>query len=205
VTIELTLGAAVLGVVVSFAAGLARLSSRRMFRLLAGFYIEVFRGSSALVQLFSWYYVLPLLGVTLSALPTGVLALGLNVGAYGAEVVRGAIIAVDPRQREAAIVLGMSPGLAMRRIILPQAFYGMLPPFGNLAIELLKGTALVSLIGLTDLTFAGNQIVQLKYDLTTEVYLIILVAYLVLAQPLAFLTKWLERRYGSAVRNVAVL
>lgn len=204
-TIELTLGAAVLGVVVSFAAGLARLSSRRMFRLLAGFYIEVFRGSSALVQLFSWYYVLPLLGVTLSALPTGVLALGLNVGAYGAEVVRGAIIAVDPRQREAAIVLGMSPGLAMRRIILPQAFYGMLPPFGNLAIELLKGTALVSLIGLTDLTFAGNQIVQLKYDLTTEVYLIILVAYLVLAQPLAFLTKWLERRYGSAVRNVAVL
>src|SRR5690606_11115066 len=151
-TLRITAGAAVLAIPLALAAGLARLSTCRAISVVALVYIETFRGTSALVQLFWFYYVLPLFGLKLPAVTVGIVVLAANAGAYGAEVVRGAILAVAPGQREAAVALNMSSAKILRRIVLPQAFPAMLPPAGNLLIELLKNTALVSLITITDLT-----------------------------------------------------
>src|SRR3546814_18898427 len=114
-------------------------------RWLAITYIELFRGTSALVQLFWLFFVLPHFGLTLEPLTVAVAALGLNVGAYAAEVVRGAIDAVPRGQWEATIALNMSPIEALRRHILPPAVVAMSPPCGNLFIHLLKRTDLASL------------------------------------------------------------
>ncbi|HEY9163676.1 MAG TPA: ectoine/hydroxyectoine ABC transporter permease subunit EhuC, partial [Magnetovibrio sp.] len=153
VTVQLTIFGCMVALVVAFIAGLARISRYVVIRAVATAYIEFFRGTSIFVQLFWAYFVLPLVGVPVSPWQAGVLALGLNVGAYGAEVVRGAIISVARGQHEASIALNLSPWQRMRHIILPQALVIMLPTFNNNAIELLKGTAVVSLISLSDLTF----------------------------------------------------
>src|SRR3546814_9872146 len=127
----------------AFLAAIARMYGPRPLRWLAISYIELFRGTSALVQLFWLFFVLPHFGLTLPPLTVAVVALGLNVGAYGAEVVRGAIDAVPRGQWEATIALNMSRIEALRRVILPQAVVAMSPPWGNLFNETLKATALV--------------------------------------------------------------
>lgn len=180
--------------------GLARLSTKRPVRVIATAYVELFRGSSALVQIFFWFYILPLFGLRLGPFETSVIALGVNAGAYGSEVVRAAILAVDRGQREAAIALNMPYLLTMRRIILPQALVAMLPPLGNLAIELMKSTSLVSLIGLTELTFAGRQILQTDgIARREETYLFTLVLYFALAYPTTLGMRWLERRLSRGL------
>lgn len=113
--------ATVVAVAVALAAGLGKLSRNRLIRGTAITYIEIFRGTSLLVQLFWIFYVLPLFGVTLDAFTAGFISVGLNIGSYGAEIVRGAIQAVPKGQWEAAYALSMSPAARMRRIILPQA------------------------------------------------------------------------------------
>ncbi|MBA2318169.1 MAG: ectoine/hydroxyectoine ABC transporter permease subunit EhuC, partial [Euzebyales bacterium] len=173
--------AAVLSAVFALLGGLGRLSERRPVRWVAGAYIETFRGTSVLVQMFWFFFALPiLLGIELSPITAGVLALAMNVGAYGSEVVRGAIQAVPKGQREAAIAVNFTSRQRMRRVILPQAIPMMLPPFGNLLIELLKGTALVSLISITDLTQAA-QLLRSRTGATVELYLTILVIYFIIA------------------------
>lgn len=156
ITVQLTIMASILAVIASFLAGFARLAKYRLLRSLSGFYVEVFRGTSVLVQLFWVYYVLPFFNLELTAMQTGVLVLGLNYGAYGSEIVRSSILAIPKHQTEAGIALNMTPIQIMARVILPQAVLMMLPPFGNLLIELLKGTALVSLITLSNLMFQGQ-------------------------------------------------
>ncbi|NIO39416.1 MAG: ectoine/hydroxyectoine ABC transporter permease subunit EhuC [Burkholderiales bacterium] len=202
VTLQLTLGGAALGVIVALAAGLSRLSQIGPVRWLAISYIEVFRGTSALVQLFWFYFVLPLFGISLDAKVVGILVLGLNAGAYGAEVVRGAILAVPKGQWEAAISLNLSRWNTMRGVILPQALPAMLPPAGNLLIELLKNTALVSLITITDLTFSA-QILRAETLKTTEIFSLVLVMYfaaaMVIALLMRLLERWLARTQGRAV------
>lgn len=192
VTLKLTCGGAALGTVVALLAGLSRLSPMVPLRWLAATYIEVFRGTSALVQLFWFYFVLPLFGLSLDAVTVGVLVLGLNGGAYGAEVVRGAIQAVPKGQWEAAVSLNLSRWMTMRRIILPQAVPAMLPPAGNLLIELLKNTALVSLITITDLTFSA-QILRAETLRTTEIFSLVLLMYFAAAMAIALLMRLLER------------
>jgi polar amino acid transport system permease protein len=201
VTLALTIGGSAVAFVVAITAGLARLSGRRLIRAVASFYVEVFRGSSLLVQVFYFFFVLPLVGIRLDPFTTGVVALGLNVGAYGSEVVRGAVLNVDPGQREAAIALNMSTSLAMRRVILPQAFVAMLPPFANLLVELLKGTSLVSLITLTEVSFAGRQLLQ-QQGHALEIYSLVLIIYFVMAYPLTRLVRLLERRLARRIGTV---
>ncbi len=145
-----------IGVAVLF--GLMKLSHNLAVRSIAVVYIEIFRGTSLLVQLFWIFFVLPLFGINLDKFTAGFLAVGLNMGAYGAELVRGAILAVPRGQWEAAIALNMSSRKRMWRVVLPQAFVIMLPPWGNLIIEILKGTALVALISVTDLMFEVRQV-----------------------------------------------
>jgi polar amino acid transport system permease protein len=193
VTIQITVAACALAVVCGLLAGLAKMSPWAPVRWLAITYIEVFRGTSALVQLFWLFFVLPHFGITLDPVPVAILALGLNVGAYGAEVVRGAVLAVPRGQYEAAIALNMSPLTRMRRIILPQAMIAMVPPWGNLFIELLKATALVSLITVADLTFRAYQLNQATLQ-TVQIFLLVLVMYLAIALVITFLMRGLERR-----------
>ncbi|MEW9669981.1 ectoine/hydroxyectoine ABC transporter permease subunit EhuC [Ammoniphilus sp. 3BR4] len=193
VTIQISLFSVFLGFILSFVFGLARLSNLKAIRFMAACYVEVIRGTSLLVQLFWVYFALPLLGVELSAMAAGVLALGMNMGAYGAEIVRSAILAIPKGQTEATIALNMTPLQRMRLVILPQAFVRMLPPFGNLMVELIKGTALVSLITLSDLTFQG-MLLRTTTMQTTEIFTFLLLIYFIITYPCTWGMRWLEQK-----------
>jgi polar amino acid transport system permease protein len=193
VTVIQFLLAVVVAILAALTAGLGKLSSNVLIRGVAITYIEIFRGTSLLVQLFWIFYVLPLFGVTLDKFTAGFLSVGLNIGSYGAEIVRGAIQAVPRGQYEAAYALSMSPARRMRRIILPQALVLMLPPWGNLLIELLKGTALVALISVADLMFQTRQINASTF-LSAQAFGTALIIYYILARFLITpFMRWLER------------
>jgi polar amino acid transport system permease protein len=180
VTIELTFVASVIGMAAAFSAGLARLSQFLPIRVAARVYIEFFRGSSALVQLFGAYYLLPLIGIYLPALAAGAIVLGLNVGAYGAENVRSAILSVPREQIEACTVLNLGRWQSLRRVIIPQALPVLIPLFGNNGVELLKATSIVSLITIADLTFQA-QLVRFQTGDTFGPFATILLIYFLLS------------------------
>lgn len=201
VTIQLTLMGCALALVMAFVAGLGRLSRFFAVRALATAYIEFFRGTSIFVQLFWAYFVLPFVGFELTPLQAGVLALGLNVGAYGAEVVRGAIQSIGKEQYEACVALNLRRWQSMRHIIIPQALLVMMPTFGNNAIELLKATAVVSLISLTDMTFQA-QVVRAQTGNTLVPFATILVLYFLMALAISTTMRWLERRMARGLDGV---
>lgn len=180
VTAQITALALLLALVMGFTAALMRLSRYRLARGVATVYVEVFRGTSALVQLFWMFYVLPHFGVNINPFMVGWIALGLNIGAYGAEVIRGAIQAVPKGQYEATIAVNMTRWQAMYRVIIPQAIPNMIPPWGNLSIELLKATSLVSLITIADLTFRARQLNDRTFE-TVEIFTLVLLMYLAMA------------------------
>jgi len=201
VTIELTLMGSALALVFAFMAGLGRLSRFGIVRAIATVYIEFFRGTSIFVQLFWVYFVLPFAGLSLTPLQAGVLALGLNVGAYAAEVVRGGIQSIGKEQYEACTALNLNRWQRMRHVILPQALLVMLPTFGNNAIELLKATSVVSLISLTDMTFQAN-VVRAQTGSTAIPFITILVLYFIMAQVISFGMRFLERRMARGLDGV---
>src|SRR5690606_15147899 len=201
VTVQLTLYSTVLGAFFSFAFGIVKLSRNWLAKGISIFFIEIFRGTSLLVQLFWLYFALPILGqaigidLRLPPVVAGTLALALNIGAYGAEVVRGAIQAVPHSQHEAAKALDFTPRQTLWRILLPQAVPEMMPSFGNLAVQNLKDTALVSLISLGDLAFRAEQIRNFTQDSTT-IYTLLLFMYFGMALVLTAIMKLLERSVG---------
>ena len=193
ITMALTVLGALLAIAIALVAGLMRMSHNAAVRGLATVYIEVFRGTSLLVQLYWIFFVLPLFGITLEKFTAGFVAVGMNLGAYGAELVRGAIQSVPRGQWEAALALNMSPAKRMLRVILPQAVLIMLPSWGNLLIELLKGTALVALISVADLMFQVKQINGTTF-MSAEAFGTALVIYYVLARfMITPFMRWLER------------
>jgi polar amino acid transport system permease protein len=198
VTVKITAGAALLGLVCALLSGLAGVSRNRVVRGVSRVYVEFFRGTSALVQLYWLFFALPLLGVTFVPMFAGILALGLNIGSYASEVVRGAILAVPRSQYEATVALNMTGYRRMRSVILPQAVVGMLPPFGNLLIELLKGTALVSLITIHDLTF-NAQGLRASTGETPTIFLMVLVMYFLMAYAITHGMRFLERRAAASI------
>jgi polar amino acid transport system permease protein len=200
VTIQITVLAALLATTLAFFAALAKLSPWRPLRWLANIYIEIFRGTSLLVQLFWLFFVLPLppFNITMTPFTVAVLGLGLNIGAYGAEVIRGAIVAVPPGQIEAAIALNIPPLHRFLDIVLPQALINAIPPFTNLLIELLKGTSLVSLITIADLSFRANQLVETTFR-SEEIFLLTLLIYFLLAQLISVSMRMLERRLSRGL------
>jgi polar amino acid transport system permease protein len=200
VTVELTVAASVLAAVIALAAGLARMSPRRALAWPAAVYVEVFRGTSALVQLFWFFFVLPFFGIKLSAFAAGILVLALNTGAYGAEVVRGAVLAVPRGQLDASAALNLSRLQTLWRIVLPQAIPAMLPPAGNLAIELLKNSALVSLITITELTFAA-QLLRAESLRSAEIFGLVLVLYFAVALCITAGMRLLERRAARGLER----
>lgn len=192
-TIEITLITAAVAFVLSFLVAFARMAPWRPLRAVATVYVEVLRGTSAIVQLYYLFFILPVFGVALPATLTAVLGLGMNLSAYGSEVVRGGLLAIDAGQGEAAAALGLSRPLTYRLVIIPQAFVVMLPSFGNLLVDLVKATSLVSLITLTELTFSGRQMV-VTTGRTFEVWGLVLLIYFAMAYPLARIVRATERR-----------
>lgn len=201
VTVQLTFWSTILGGILAFAAGIGKLSRTMPLRWLSATYIEVFRGTSLLVQLFWLYFALPIVGdgiginLRLPPVTAGVLALSLNIGAYGAEVVRGSIQSVSRQQYEAARALNFTPRQTLFRVALPQAIPEMMPPFDNLAIQNLKDTALVSLITLADLAYKADQLRNFTQD-STVIFTIVLLMYFGMALVLTAFMRGLARVVG---------
>ncbi len=193
VTVYMTLLSAALAVVVAFALGLLARMEHLLPRTIARIVIEFFRGTSLLVQLFWLFFALPLLGYRLDPVTVGVLAFGLNFGAYGAEVVRGSINAVPKAQWEGAIALSLSPFQRMRRVILPQAYPLMIPPFNNLLIQLIKSTPLLFVITLTDLTTVAD-LYRASEGNEAFIFGLLLVVYFLLAYVATLFMHLLEAR-----------
>ncbi len=195
VTVAVAVPSVLLAYAISIIAGLSRLSPLRLLRWTSLVYIEVFRGVSLLVILFWLYFVLPEFGLTLSAYSAALLGISLNAGAYGAEVIRGAVQAVPKGQSEACITLNLPAWRKYTRIILPQALVIAVPAMTNVTIELLKGTALVSAVTLVDLTAAGVRQNQLTYR-TVEIFSVLALIYFCLAQVVRFFGARIEQVFN---------
>lgn len=182
--------------------GLGRANARAALRLPCAAYIEFFRGTSLIVQLFWLYFVLPPLGVRLEAMTAAILGIALNYGAYGAEIVRGALGSVPQGQVQAARALGLSPWQVLRHVVAPQAMTIFVRPWGNLMIQLLKATSLVSLITIADLTFRAYQMHQLSMR-TLHIFGSVLLLYFLMAQSIALATHLADRHCGRWRRHGA--
>ena len=197
VTVEVTVGAIVLGCILGLVIGLARLDPRRRIVYALGTaYVSFIRGTPLLVQLFIWFFGLPHFGINLPAFLCGVLGMGVYSGAYVSEIVRGAIQSIDRGQMEAARSLGMPYPMAMRQIIVPQAVVRMIPPLGNEFIALIKNSSLVSLLTIADVMHEGQKIISVSYR-SLEVYLAVALVYFVLTNLTGFALRTAERRLGA--------
>jgi polar amino acid transport system permease protein len=194
VTLLVTAAALGSGLVVGLFVALARMSKRRWLQIPAILYIEIFRNTPALIQLMWVYYCLPILtGLEMSAAASATLALAVNGAAYIAEIIRGGIQAVDRGQVEAARTLGMSHVQTLRRIVLPQAFRRMIPPFVNESVSILKFSSLVSVLGVADLTYQA-QVLSTTTFRPIEIFTFIAVVYFVLCTALSYFARRLELR-----------
>jgi polar amino acid transport system permease protein len=195
VTLQVTFYGSLLAIVAAILAALGRMSPWRPLRWFSIAYIELFRGTSLLVQLFWLFFVLPLppFNIEMSPFAVAIVGLGLHIGAYGAEVMRGAISSVAKGQYEASVALNFTAFTRFRRIILPQALLAAIPPGTNLLIELLKNTSLVSLITLSDLSFRARQLDQATFE-TLQIFTLALIMYFVMAQLINCAMRRFERR-----------
>ena len=206
VTIQLTCGAAVIGILLGCLAGMGRVSRNRFLRALSGIYVYVLRGTPMLLQIFFIYFGVPQIYLALTGKPlmptplkAGILALGINSGAYVAEIVRAGIQAVPKGQMEAARSLGMPHGRAMKDVILPQAFRKVIPPLCNEFIVLLKDSSLVSVIGAGELMYSAKVMGARYYDYVQFLFgagLVYLALTFVISQTLAAV----ERKLGVSER-----
>jgi His/Glu/Gln/Arg/opine family amino acid ABC transporter permease subunit len=200
-TVQITVGAFVLAVVLGLVVALLRLSPRRrLVYIPATIYVEVLRGTPLILQLFFAYFALPSAGLRLSPLVAAILGLGLNTSAYLSEVFRGAILGVDKGQWEASEALAMTWVGMMRHTILPQAFRSAIPPTGNYAISLFKDSALASTVSVSELLFTG-QVIGSETFKYMQVYLVVGLLYLALSYPTSRAVLRLERRLDLSNRT----
>ena len=192
-TLQLALGALAIGLVVGLLIALLRMSRERHVRRLATAYVELFRGTPALVQLFILYFGLTAVGIEFSSFQAAMIGLGLNASAYLSEVYRAGIEAVPKGQYEAAQTIGMTRYKTMRWVVLPQAIRVVLAPIGNVAISLLKDTSVASLIATPDLMLRAQDLSSV-YFMPLETYLIVGAMYFVLCFPLSLAVRMLERK-----------
>ena len=196
VTLEVSaLGIALAGAI-ALPVALGRLSPARPLRALAFLYLDAVRGTPLLIQLFVVFYLPPLVGLDLSPFQSGVLALGLNGGAYTAEILRGGLQALPRGQVESARSLGMTRVQALRRIVLPQVLVNVLPALTNEAASLVKASSLVSVLALIELTRVGQQIVG-RITHPAEVYVAVGGIYLAMNAAMASVS-------GAAWRRLTV-
>ncbi len=193
VTVKITVVASVVAVIVALLTGVARTSRSFWVRLGPTLFVELFRGTSCYVQLFWAFFALPFIGISLTPFVASVLVLGANVGSYGSEVVRGAIAGVPRGQTEASVALNFTKLQRFRHVVFPQALVAMLPPAGNLFIDLLKLTPLTSLITMSDLTYNAMAVRQ-QTGSTFIALATILVGYFLMSSAIAWAIGRIERR-----------
>ncbi|ASV88713.1 amino ABC transporter, permease, 3-TM region, His/Glu/Gln/Arg/opine family domain protein (plasmid) [Ochrobactrum quorumnocens] len=195
VTVQISVLALLLGFVVAGILVIARLSNSAMLRFLSGAYISVFRGTPCLVQLFVLYFGGPQIGLELEPYSAGVIGLGLNIGAYMAESIRGAIASVDRGQMEAARSIGFDREKTLRLIILPQAARLMIRPLGVNAVALVKGSALVSTISVVELTYTAQRFISSTYK-PFEIFAVAAVLYMIIVYVVVMIVDLLDKRFA---------
>jgi len=178
-TIELTVITLIIGTFLGIFLALLKISKNKVLSLISSFYTWIFRGTPMLLQLFFFYYGLPLIGLKLTPFQAAIIGLGLNCGAYMAEIIRGGIQSIDKGQFEAAKALGFNYSETMRKIILPQTFKVIIPPVGNEFITMLKDTSLVSTIAMVELMRSAQQMYATTFK-PIEIFLTAGVLYLLL-------------------------
>jgi polar amino acid transport system permease protein len=192
-TIVVTIGSLLLSTVLGLIWAMMRVSGIKALSLLSASLINVIRGIPIIVLLFYLYFVMPDLGVTLSALQAAILGLGIAYSAYQAENFRAGIEAIDKGQIEAAQAIGMSWWLTMRRVILPQAVRIVLPPYGNVMIMMLKDSSQASTITVAELALQGKLIASSSFKNAT-VFTLVALMYLTMSIPLILLVRHFEKR-----------
>lgn len=186
-----------LSIVIGLVTALIRHFNVPVLKQITGIYIELFRNTPLLVQLFFMYYGLPRLGIPISAEACGVLGLALLGGAYMAEVFRSGLESIEPIQSESALSLGMNHAQVMRHIILPQAVSTSVPAFIANIIFLLKETSVFSAISLMDLMFTAKDLIGLYYK-TIESLTLLVIFYLLILLPVSIIGSIIERRMRYA-------
>ncbi|MCJ8056051.1 amino acid ABC transporter permease [Shinella curvata] len=195
-TVQISLLSLVLGLAVAALIAGLRLSHLAVLRFIGAAYVSVFRGTPALLQIFLLYFGGPQLGIQLEPFAAGAIALGLNIGAYMAESIRGGVLSVDRGQMEAARSLGFGEGQSMRWIVLPQAAKLMIRPLGVNAVALVKGTALVATISVVELTYTAQRFIGSTYK-PFEIFAVTAVLYMIMVYGLTLVIDRLDRAYAE--------
>ncbi len=193
VTIELSVLTAILGLACGALGAAARMSRIAVLRWIGAVYVSVIRGTPALIQIFILYFGGPQIGIQLDSFAAGTIALGVNIGAYMTETIRGAIQSVDRGQTEAARTLGMSRWETMRKVVLPQAARMMIRPLGVNINALIKGTALVAPISVVELTYTAQRFIGSTYK-PFEMFLLSGILYMIIIYVVGQGINWLDRR-----------
>jgi polar amino acid transport system permease protein len=214
ITIYASVVSQILGVIIGIFSALAGMARNRILRTISGFYVWFFRGTPLLVQMFIIYFGTPyLFGIDLfpndvhlgflslrGSVLAGIVALSINEGAYMSEIVRAGILSVEPGQTEAAKSLGMTYGLTMRRIVLPQALRVIIPPLGNEFNNMLKTTSLMAVISVTELFRVAQGVYAVTFK-PFEVFLGVAVYYLALTTIWTLIQGMIERRLGASTNR----
>lgn len=195
VTVEISALALILGLAVAALAAAAKLSRSGILRALGTAYVSLFRGTPCLIQLFIFYFGGPQVGINLDPFAAGIIGLGLNIGAYMAESIRGAVLAVDRGQTEAARTIGFSRGQTLRKVVLPQAARLMIRPLGVNTVALVKGSALVSTISVVELTYTAQRFIGSTYK-PFEIFGIAALLYMIIIYVIARVVDLLDRRFA---------
>lgn len=193
VAIEVTVGALLVALMFGLLFAIIKNSNIFLLAQLVTVFVEVFRGIPALTQLFILYFGLTYVGINLDPLTAAIIGLGSIGAAYLTEVFRSGFAALHHGQREAAMAIGMTPVMAMRFIVLPQALRIVLPPIGNYSIHLIKETSVVSAIAAPEIMFYARQLVSNTFE-TTLIYILVAIMYFCLSFPLARVVDRLEQR-----------
>ncbi|MEB3100953.1 amino acid ABC transporter permease [Ferviditalea candida] len=197
VTIELSILAIITGTLLGFVAGLSQTSKWAILKYPTKLYIEIFRGSPLLIQLFMVFYGLPYLGIDISIFAATLLVFTLYGGAYIAEIIRSGIESIPKGQFEASQSLGLTYRQMMQKIILPQTLKVSLPPLMGFYIGLIKDTSVASIIGYMEVVKEGQMIINITAK-PFEIYFVISVMYFIISYPLSLLVDWIEGRNKHA-------
>ncbi|MBR3772184.1 MAG: amino acid ABC transporter permease [Clostridium sp.] len=199
----ITLKLAILGIIFASIIGvlcaLINVSKNKILKWITSIYIHIIRGTPFLVQAYIIYFGLPMaLGIRISEMTAGIIAISLNAGAYMAEIMRGGIEAVDKGQMEAARSLGLSSGKAMQKVILPQAIRTMAPSLINQFIITLKDTSILSIIGIRELTMAGKMVISKNYE-SVAMWTLVAIYYFIVIFTITKISRYIERKtaYGK--------
>jgi cystine transport system permease protein len=194
-TVWMSLASMAIGLLLGLITAMGRMSKNPLFCWPARAYISIIRGTPLLVQLFILYFGLPVIGITLTPTTAGLIGLSVNVGAYAAETIRGAILSIPKGQWEAALSLNMTYSQTMRRVIIPQATRVALPSLMNSFLSLVKDTSLLAMVTVNEMFYRAKIVGGRAFDYMT-VYIMVAIFYWIICTSLSYLQQKLEQRYG---------